>query len=82
MPFKIESHVKPPRIKVPKCKRTPANVHTAYKAYGDAYKKVYGVSPTGFTYDVATKFIHVGNSAGVSLHRLKEMTRQLELRAG
>lgn len=80
--FKIDSHVKPPRIKVPKCKRTPANVHTAYKAYGDAYKKVYGVSPTGFTYDVATKFIHVGNSVGVSLHRLKEMTRQLELRAG
>lgn len=80
--FKIESHVKPPRIKVPKKLRTPQQVHNAYKAYGEAYKRVYGVSPTGFTYDVATKFIHVGNSAGVSLQRLKEMTRQLELRAG
>lgn len=80
--FKIDSHVKPPRIKVPKCKRTPQNVHDAYKAYSEAYKKVFGVSPTGFTYDIGTKFIHVGNSAGVSLQRLKEMTRQLALRAG
>lgn len=80
--FKIDSHVKPPRIKVPKKLRTPPQVHSAYKAYGEAYKRVYGVSPTGFTYDVATKFIHVGNSAGVSVQRLKEMTRQLTLRAG
>lgn len=80
--FKIDSHVKPPRIKVRKQRKCPPNVNLAFEAYAKAYKLVYGVSPDGFTYDKATKFIHVGNSAGVSLQRLKEMTRQLELRAG
>lgn len=78
--FQIDSHIKPPRTK--KARKCPANVHTAYAAYSDAYKKVFGVSPSGFTYDKATKFIHVDNGQGVTLLRLKELTRQYKLRAG
>jgi hypothetical protein len=78
--FKIESHVKPPKMR--KQRKCPPAVNLAFESYSKAYKLVYGVSPTGFTYDKATQFIHVGNSAGVSLMRLKELTRQLKLRAG
>lgn len=78
--YKIDSHVKPPRVK--KARKCPANVNVAFEAYSKAYKLVYGVLPTGFTYDKATKFIHIGNSTGVSVMRLKELTRQLTLRGG
>lgn len=78
--FKIDSHIKPPRMR--KARKCPPGVHTAFEAYTVEYKKVYGVLPTGFTYDKATKFVHVGNSSGVSVKRLKELTRQLKLRAG
>lgn len=73
--FKIDSHVKPPKVR--KQRKCPPNVRAAYKAYAEAYKLVYGVKPDDFTYDKATKFIHVGNSGGVSLMRLKELTRML-----
>lgn len=76
----IDSHIKPPRVR--KARKQPQAVTAAYTAYSAAYKRVYGVSPVGFTYDKATGFIHVGNSAGVSLGRLKELTRQLTFQAG
>lgn len=78
--YKIDSHIKAPRVK--KARKCPDSVHAAFKAYSEAYKKVFGITPDNFTYDKATKFIRIGNSGGVSLMRLKEMTRQLELRAG
>ena len=78
--IKIDSHIKPPRVR--KARKHPQNVQDAFTAYSAAYKRVYGVSPSGFTYDKATGFIHVGNSNGVSLSRLKELTRQLAFQAG
>lgn len=78
--FKIDSHVKPPKVR--KQRKCPPAVNLAFEAYAKAYKLVYGVSPEGFTYDKATGFIRIGNSAGVSLMRLKELTRQLTHRAG
>lgn len=78
--FKIDSHVKPPKVR--KQRKCPPAVSLAFEAYSKAYKAVYGVMPDGFTYDKATKFVHVGNSTGVSLQRMKELTRQLTLRAG
>jgi hypothetical protein len=80
MTYAIESNVKPPKTR--KARKCPANVTAAYDAYADAYKKVYGVKPTGFTYNKATNYIYVGNSAGITLLRLKELTRQLIWRAG
>jgi len=80
MTYKIDSHVKPPKQR--KQRKCPPAVSLAFEAYSKAYKLVYGVLPTGFTYDKTTKFIHVGNSAGVSVMRLKELTRQLATRAG
>lgn len=78
--FKIDSHIKPPRAK--KVKAMPDNVRNAYNEYAEAYKKAYGVSPTGVTYNKQTNYIYVGNSAGVTLSRLKELTRQLKWRVG
>lgn len=79
--FAIESGVKPPRIKKPKNQRTPENVRKAFDAYNDAYKKVYGVRLDGFTYNNASRFVYIERSRfGVSLKRLKEMTRMLNAR--
>lgn len=78
--YAIESNIKPPKVR--KERKCPANVEAAYKAYSEAYRAVFGVSPTGFTYDKELKFIKVGASGGVSLRRLKEMTTQLRNRAG
>jgi hypothetical protein len=83
MEYRIDSHVKAPRPKVSKrVKGINAAVRNAYNKYAEAYKAVYGVMPTGFTYDTATGFIHVGNSGGVTVKRLTELTRQLINRAG
>lgn len=78
----IDSHIKPPRQKKPKRLRTPDAVRSAYGAYSNAYFKVYAVHCTGFTYDPSTKFIYIGNSAGVTLKRLKEMVSMLQRRIG
>ena len=74
--YKIESHVKPPKTR--KQRKCPPNVREAYEAYADAYRLAYGFKPEGFTYDKETKLIKVDNSAGVSLKRLKELTRMLK----
>lgn len=72
--------------KMPKARRKagsePPAVKTAFNEYADAYKAVYGVRPLSYTYDVTTKFIRIENSGGVSLSRLREMTKQLRYRKG
>ena len=80
MEFRIEAHVKPPRIRKPKA--VPDNVRAAYAAYSDAYKAVHGVPAPAMTYNKATQFIAVGREPGVSLMRLKELTRMLKARVG
>lgn len=79
--FKIDSHVKPPRIKKPKSERTPDNVGAAIKAHAEAYKAVFGITPT-YVYNVTTKFVRISGGEAVSLQRLKELTRMLKMRAG
>jgi hypothetical protein len=76
--FRIDSHVKPPKAK--RKRVFPLNVSSALVAYSAAYKGVYGVLPPASTYDKATALIHVGKDAGVSLMRLKELTRMLKAR--
>lgn len=72
--------------KVPKQRRKagsePPAVKKAFNEYADAYKAVYGVRPLSYTYDAATKFIKVEGSGGVSLSRLRELTKQLTYRKG
>lgn len=72
--------------KVPKQRRkagsVPKAVQQAFNDYAEAYKAVYGVRPLSYTYDAATKFIRIENSGGVSLSRLREMTKQLRYRKG
>lgn len=73
--FKIDSHVKPPRVR--KAKLVPDNVRAAYEAYSSAYKRVHGVAAPQMLYSKQTTFIHIGTEPGVSLQRLKELTRML-----
>jgi hypothetical protein len=80
MSYAIETGIKPPKQR--KERKCPANVQAAYEAYCEAYKAVYGVKPTGFTYNKQTNYIKIGNSGGITLSRLKELTRQLVWRAG
>lgn len=72
--------------KVPKQRRkagsVPKAVQQAFNDYAEAYKAVYGVRPLSFTYDAATGFIRVESSGGVSVQRLREMTKQLRYRKG
>lgn len=73
-------------VKMPKQRRAagtePHAVKKAFNEYAEAYKAVYGVRPLSYTYDAATKFIRVESSGGVSLARLREMTKQLRYRKG
>jgi len=78
MHFKIDSHVKAPKQR--KVKLVPDNVRKAYAAYSDAYKRVHGVAAPQMLYSKLTAFIHIGNEPGVSLQRLKELTRMLMAR--
>jgi len=75
--FEIESGIKPPRTGVMKARRN-AKVTAAFEAYADAYRTVYGMRPSSYTWDGS--FMHIDGSAGVSLKRLAEMTRQLKFR--
>ncbi len=71
------------RAKLPKIKRThstPEPVRNAIKAYIDAYKGLYAAVPQA-TYNRTTHFIDLA-TGGVSLKRLKELTRQLKDRKG
>lgn len=80
--YKIDSHIKAPRIRKPKKDRIPDTVKRAFEAYSQAYKKVFGILPNSFRYDKVAQFIYIGNSAGVTAARLRELTRQLNARAG
>ncbi|CAA2409857.1 hypothetical protein [Xanthomonas phage Suba] len=77
--FEIQDAACPPRK--PIVLNAPASVDKACIAHEEAYKKVFGVVPTGYTYDVDSRMIYVGSDAGVSLKRLKELTRMLNWRA-
>lgn len=79
--YEVQNGHKMPKIRR-KAGSEPPAVKIAFNAYADAYKKVYGVRPLSYTYDAATKFIRIEGSAGVSLSRLRELTRQLEYRKG
>lgn len=79
--FAIENGHKVPKVRR-KAGSEPPAVKKAFNEYADAYKAVYGVRPLSYTYDVATKFIRIESSAGVSLSRLREMTKQLRYRKG
>lgn len=72
--------------KVPKQRRkagsVPKAVQQAFNDYADAYKAVYGVRPLSFTYDRESGFIRVERSGGVSVARLREITKQLRYRKG
>lgn len=61
--------------------KAPLSVDKACIEHEHAYRKVYGVVPTGYTYDVDSRMIYVGSDAGVTLKRLKELTRMLKWRA-
>lgn len=66
--------------KKPKVVKLPANVRNAVKAYSEAYRHVYGISPE-ITFSGG--FIRImGQAQGVTKKRLKEMTNQLKWRAG
>lgn len=57
-----------------------ASLYSAAKEYKQAYKAVYGVLPE-LTWD--GKWVRIkGQPQGVNAKRLKELTRQLKLRAG
>lgn len=79
--FTIENGVKMPKQRR-KVGSEPPAVKVAFNEYAEAYKAVYGVRPLSYTYDAATKFIRVQSSGGVSLTRLREMTKQLRYRKG
>lgn len=72
--------------KVPKQRRkagsVPKTVQKAFDDYAAAYKALYGVSPLSFTYDRESGFIRVESSGGVSVARLRELTKQLRYRKG
>ncbi|WBF76971.1 hypothetical protein PSV3_00269 [Septimatrevirus PSV33] len=72
--------------KMPKQRRkagsVPKAVQQAFNDYAEAYKAVYGVRPLSFTYDRESRFIRVERSGGVSVARLREMTKQLRYRKG
>ena len=72
--------------KLPKQRRkagsVPKAVQKAFDEYADAYKALYGVSPLSFTYDRESGFIRVESSGGVSVARLRELTKQLRYRKG
>lgn len=72
--------------KLPKQRRkagsTPKAVQKAFDDYAAAYKALYGVSPLSFTYDRESGFIRVESSGGVSVARLRELTKQLRYRKG
>lgn len=74
MTYKLQSHVKPPKARKPKA----CPFKAAFDEYAEAYKSVYGVSPSSYTISPGGEFIRIGASAGVSLSRLKELTRQLK----
>lgn len=76
--YEIESGIKAPRIKTPKCKRVPDSVTKGIEAYRDAYKAVYGIRPS-LVYSIETGYISDGKTS-VKLKRLKEMTRMLKAR--
>lgn len=69
---RVKRHVTPKKLSEP-VKRTIAQ-------YKEAYRRVYRVYPT-IIVDGKWFRIH-GHTAGVSYARLKEMTTQLEYRAG
>ncbi|AMW36170.1 hypothetical protein [Xanthomonas phage XAJ2] len=79
MSYAISSKAKIPKRYRPK--RPPVPVVNAMAAYAKQYKRVYGIQPT-YVYDHKTKFIRVGESGGVSLQRIRQLTAQLQLRAG
>jgi len=72
--------------KVPKQRRKAGSVskavQKAFDDYAAAYKALYGVSPLSFTYDRESGFIRVESSGGVSVARLRELTKQLRYRKG
>lgn len=80
-PYAIENGYRMPKQRRKPGSEPPA-VKIAFNEYADAYKAVYGVRPLSYTYDAATKFIRIENSGGVSLSRLREMTKQLRYRKG
>jgi hypothetical protein len=71
-------------VALPKPKRKPKSeppkVAKAYAQYAEAYKRAYGMQPPPYTYDVDTKFVRIGSNAGVSVVRLRELTRLLRNR--
>lgn len=79
--YEIQNGHKMPKARC-KAGSEPPAVKIAFNEYADAYKAVYGVRPLSYTYDAATKFIRIENSGGVSLSRLREMTKQLRYRKG
>jgi hypothetical protein len=60
--------------------KIPASLKTCVRAFQEAYKIVYGVTPE---VTVAAGYIRIkGQEYGVTRQRLKEMTNQLKWRAG
>ena len=71
-----------PRVikRKPKAALIPASLKTIVRAYQEAYKVVYGVTPE---VKYSEGFIRIkGQDAGVTRVRLREMTTQLKWRAG
>lgn len=71
-----------PRVikRTPRIAKIPASLKSVVRAYQEAYKLVYGVTPeVKFT----DGYIRIkGQDAGVTRVRLREMTTQLKWRAG
>lgn len=78
MTFKIDSHVKAPRIRKPKSQRTPEIATKAIAEYKTAFKRVYGVTPE-MKYDATSGFVSDGRTS-CSVKRLKELTTMLKAR--
>lgn len=78
MTYAIESHYKLPKRR--KAKAVPDAIAAAMRAYQEAFKAVYGVTPT-LTFNKATRFISDGKTS-CSTKRLKELTRMLRQRIG
>ena len=79
MPVKQTRPERKPRTNKPKIK-VPESLRNAADDYKDAYRSLYGMKPT-LTYD-GTWVRLTGHTEGITMKRLKELTRQLRNRKG
>ncbi len=59
-----------------------ANIAEIRRKAAEMPKAVYGVRPLSFTYDRESGFVRVESSGGVSVARLREMTKQIRYLKG